>query len=121
MLKFICKIISEREYGIKNMPIIKSAIKRVKIAERQRIKNFAYKSKVKTTIKKFESSLNSDNLENANNNYKQCVSILDKASQKGIIPKNTVSRKKSLLSRKIKDFAQKAEANNLQDINENKE
>lgn len=84
------------------MPIIKSAIKRVKISEKQRIRNYAYKSKVKTLIKKFENSLSTENNDVIQQNFQQCVSTLDKAAQKGILAKNTVARKKSLLAKKFK-------------------
>lgn len=94
------------------MPIIKSSIKRVKISEKQRKRNSAYKSKVRTLIKKFEKSLTSENLEDANQSYHQCVSILDKAVQKGILAKNTVARKKSLLSKKLLLLKQKKPVQN---------
>ncbi|HNR65723.1 MAG TPA: 30S ribosomal protein S20 [Atribacterota bacterium] len=87
------------------MPIIKSAIKRVKISEKQLKRNSAYKSKVKTFIKKFENSLNTENNDVIEQHYRQCVSVLDKAAQKGILAKNTVSRKKSLLAKKYKLYA----------------
>ncbi|MDD2353105.1 MAG: 30S ribosomal protein S20 [Candidatus Caldatribacteriota bacterium] len=103
------------------MPIIKSAIKRVKISERQRLKNSAYKSKVKTLLKKFENAINSENLEDANQAHLQCVSILDKAAQKGILAKNTVSRKKSLLAKKLKNLSQINSNKNVQDSKEEKE
>ncbi len=45
------------------MPITKSAIKRVKLSEKQRQRNSAYKAKVKTLIKKFEKSLITENKE----------------------------------------------------------
>lgn len=88
------------------MPIIKSAIKRVSISEKQRVRNSAYKSKIKTFIKKFENSLNTENNETIEQYYRQCISTLDKAAQKGVLAKNTVSRKKSLLARKYKLHAQ---------------
>ncbi len=88
------------------MPIIKSAIKRVKISEKQLKRNSAYKSKVKTFIKKFENYLNTEkNNDVIEQHYRKCVSILDKAAQKGILAKNTVSRKKSLLAKKYKLYA----------------
>jgi len=83
------------------MPIIKSAIKRVKVSKKQHIINVAYKSKVRTLIKNFENSLASENLEGTKQYYQKCISALDKAAQKGILQKNTVSRKKSLLSKKL--------------------
>jgi small subunit ribosomal protein S20 len=84
------------------MPIIKSAVKRVKISEKQLKRNSAYKSRVKTFIKKFENSLNTEDKDAIEQHYRQCVSVLDKAAQKGILAKNTVSRKKSLLAKKFK-------------------
>lgn len=88
------------------MPIIKSAIKRVKISEKQHQRNSAYKSKVRTLIKKYENALTGENQTDVQQYYHQCISTLDKAAQKGILAKNTVSRKKSLLSKKLKHFTQ---------------
>ncbi len=87
------------------MPIIKSAIKRVKISEKQLKRNSAYKSRVKTFIKKFENALNTESKDVVEQHYRQCVSVLDKAAQKGILAKNTVARKKSLLAKKLKNQA----------------
>lgn len=111
MIKFISKIFLERK---SYMPIIKSAIKRVKISEKQRQRNSAYKSKVKTLIKKFEHSLTSENLEEANQLYHQCMSTLDKAVQKGMLAKNTVARKKSLLAKKLRLLSQNKQSENTQ-------
>ena len=119
MLKFTSKNIFRKDKGI-HMPIIKSAIKRVKISERQRQRNSAYKSKVKTLIKKFENALTSENIEDANQNFHQCISILDKAAHKGILAKNTVSRKKSLLSKKLRILSQSKQNKNTQSIDEKK-
>ncbi len=84
------------------MPIIKSAKKRVKTSEKRHKRNSAYKSKVKTLIKKLESSLTAEKYDVIQQYYRQCVSALDKAAQKGILAKNTVARKKSLLAKKLK-------------------
>ena len=102
------------------MPNIKSAIKRVKISEKQRQRNYSYKSKVKTLIKRFENSLNSTNMEEAKNNYHRCISILDKAAQKGILAKNTVARKKSLLSKKLLVQSQNTQSTNNDQVVEKK-
>ena len=91
------------------MPIIKSAIKRVKISEKQLKRNSAYKSRVKTFIKKFENALNTESKDVVEQHYRQCVSVLDKAAQKGILAKNTVARKKSLLAKKLKNQALSAQ------------
>ena len=101
------------------MPIIKSAIKRVKISEKQRIRNYAYKSKVKTLIKKFENSLSTEDSNVIQQNFQKCVSTLDKAAQKGIFVKNTVARKKSLLAKKLKLHALNVKEQAAQDAKRN--
>lgn len=118
MLKFTSKLLLERI--ILNMPIIKSAIKRVKVSEKQHLRNAAYKSKVRTLIKKFENSLSSENLEDTKKYYQKCISILDKAAQKGILQKNTVSRKKSLLSKKLLNLNQSKQVQNKENDKEEK-
>ncbi|MEA2086691.1 MAG: 30S ribosomal protein S20 [Candidatus Caldatribacteriota bacterium] len=83
------------------MPQIKSAIKRVKTSEKSRLRNISYKSKIKTTIKKFELALSEKNKEEIGKYFKDAVSILDKSVNKGILPKNTASRQKASLTKKL--------------------
>lgn len=83
------------------MPRIKSAIKRVKTAEKSHLRNIAYKSKIKTTIKKFNLALEEKNENDVIKYFKDSVSSLDKAVNKGILPKGTASRKKSRLAKKL--------------------
>ena len=65
------------------MANIKSAKKRVLVAEANRVRNVAFKSSIKTAVKKV---------------YQLC----DKAVVKGILHKNTAARKKSRLVLAIK-------------------
>lgn len=81
------------------MPNIKSAKKRVKIIETKTAQNSMLRTGYKTAIKKFESSV--ENNENVEENFKQAVKAIDKACANGIIKKNTASRKKSTLSKKL--------------------
>jgi len=83
------------------MPQIKSAIKRVKTSEKSYLRNSAFKSKIKSSIKKFNLALSENNENETNKYFKGSVSILDKAVTKGILPKNTSSRKKSRLAKKL--------------------
>ena len=83
------------------MPQIKSAIKRVKTSEKSHLRNMSYKSKVKSTIKKFALALSEKKKEESNKYFKDTVSILDKAVNKGILHKNTASRQKSNLTKKL--------------------
>jgi len=86
------------------MPKIKSAIKRVKTSEKSYLRNISYKSKIKSNIKKFNLALLEKNKEETNKYFKDSVLFLDKSVNKGILPKNTASRKKSRLAKKLNVF-----------------
>lgn len=79
----------------------KSAKKRVRIAERNRERNQAVKSRVKTMLKKVLASIETKDIETAKTTLSIAYKELDKAVSKGIMKKNTVSRKKSRLAAKV--------------------
>lgn len=81
------------------MPNIKSAIKRVKVAEKANIANSQAKSTMRTTVKKAEQAL-ANNAENAQELVVAANQALDKAASKGLIHKNAAARKKSRLAKK---------------------
>ncbi len=83
------------------MPKLKSAIKRVKTSEKSHLRNISYRSKIKTNIKKYNLALSEKNEDKTNKYFKDSVSILDKAVNKGILLKGTASRKKSRLAKKL--------------------
>jgi len=83
------------------MPQIKSAIKRVKTSEKSHLRNISYKSKIKSSTKKFNLSLSGNNQEESIKYFKDTVSSLDKSVNKGILPKNTASRQKSNLTKRL--------------------
>jgi small subunit ribosomal protein S20 len=74
------------------LPRIKSAKKRVDVAERNRLRNVAFKSAVRTAIKKVLTE--ADDVVRAEN-LKHAYSLLDRAVLKGILHKNTAARYKS--------------------------
>ncbi len=78
------------------MPIIKSAIKRVKQSEKRRQKNLLIKQSIKTAVKEFNAKPSAKSLAKAQSEY-------DKAVKKGLIKKNTASRRKANLAKKAKD------------------
>jgi len=88
----------------------KSAEKRIKITQRNRLQNKYYKTSVKTLIKLFyqttelsEISLSSKE-ENLKNLLKSIYSLLDKGTKKNIFHKNTAGRKKSQLAAHLNSF-----------------
>ena len=83
------------------MPQIKSSIKRVKTSEKSHLRNISYKSKIKSTIKKYNLALSEKNKEKTSKYFLESISILDKSVSKGILRKNTASRQKSILAKKL--------------------
>lgn len=79
------------------MPVIKSAIKRMRSDERKAERNQTVRSELKTLYKKIV-SLVSENPEQAKSEAKLLVSKLDKAAEHNIIPKQRADRKKSRLA-----------------------
>lgn len=83
------------------MPNIKSAIKRVSVIETKTLQNNMVKSEYKTAVKKFETAVLEGNKEKAEEALKLATKKIDSACSKGIIKKNTASRKKSNLAKKL--------------------
>ena len=79
----------------------KSAKKRVEVAERNRLRNQAVKSRVKTFVKKVLAAIEIKEVETAKSALVLAQKELDKAVTKGILNKNSVSRKKSRLAAKV--------------------
>ena len=84
---------------------IKSAKKRIKVIETKTLRNKMVKSKLKTIIKKLEASVAAGDKAAAEAQLKVCTSELSKAAAKGIMHKNTASRKISRLSALVNKMA----------------
>ena len=80
------------------MPNIKSAKKRVLVAERNHAKNVAVKSRVKTAVRRVLEALKS-NTEKVQELLNSAYKIIDKSVSKGVLHKNTAARKKSRLTK----------------------
>ncbi|MEW6003419.1 MAG: 30S ribosomal protein S20 [Nitrospirota bacterium] len=78
-----------------------SALKRVRQAAKRNIRNKSVRSAIKTIVKKVESAVASGNKEEAERALIEAVKTLNKAASKGVIHKNTASRKISRLTRKV--------------------
>jgi small subunit ribosomal protein S20 len=84
---------------VKKLANIKSAKKRILVAAKRQARNKHVKSYTKTAIKKFMQAVNAGDTANINALYVSAVSAVDKAATKGVIHKNTASRKKSQLTK----------------------
>jgi len=84
----------------------KTPAKRARKAEENRLRNKAFKSRLKTAIKKYESAVQEDNQEAARDNLLQVTSLIDKSVNKGVLHKNTAARRKSSLVKKFNSVGQ---------------
>ncbi|MCD8293936.1 MAG: 30S ribosomal protein S20 [Clostridia bacterium] len=87
------------------MPQIKSARKRVKQTTKRTLRNKSIKSAVKTEIKKMTALITAGDKAAAQARLPETCSVIDSAVSKGVLKKNTASRKKSSLALKINAMA----------------
>ena len=87
------------------MANIRSAKKRVLVAKRNTERNVAFKSSIKTAVKKALSLVNGDKNE-LDAAISKVYQLCDKAVGKGILHKNTAARKKSRLTKAINKLTQ---------------
>lgn len=91
------------------MANIKSASKRIQIAERNRLQNKSYKSAIKTLTKRFFDAIeqysaepSTEQLGVVQSKLAAATSKIDKAVKCGVLHRNTGARRKARLSRVIK-------------------
>ena len=77
------------------MANIKSQKKRILIAEKRRLANASFKSKMRTAIKKVRLAVEAKDVDAAQAAANKAGRLLDKAASKGIIHKNQAAQRKS--------------------------
>ncbi len=85
------------------MPIIKSAKKAARQTTKRTAKNVAIKKDIKSALKAFKANPSAENMKKIQSEY-------DKAVKKGLLKKNTASRRKSRLAKLAKEFNAKKPA-----------
>lgn len=88
------------------MPIIQSAKKALRSSARKRVFNLRRSRTLKTTLKETR-ELVSTNVKDAQKKLSDAYQAIDKAAKRGLIKKNTASRKKSRLAALIKKASAK--------------
>ena len=88
------------------MPNIKSAKKALRQSVKRQAYNKEIKDNVKNLIKKSRKAIEAKD-EKAKEIVAQAIKALDKATQKGVIKKNTGTRKKSRLHRRLNESLKK--------------
>lgn len=83
------------------MPNLASAAKRVRQNERNRLRNRALKAEIKTETRKLTDALHDGKLDQAKEQLSKVTKKLDQVAAKGALHRNTVSRRKSRLARRV--------------------
>lgn len=87
------------------MANIKSAKKRILVNETKAARNKAEKSKVKTYVKKVYAAIEANDKEAANAALLEAISVISKATSKGVYHKSTSSRKVSRMTKAVNKIA----------------
>ncbi len=91
--------IFKRVYSLANSP---QARKRARQATGRRAQNMSQRSEVRTSIKRFKSSLDDADTTVAQTAYREVTSQIDRAARKGLAHPNQASRLKSRLNARLK-------------------
>jgi small subunit ribosomal protein S20 len=78
-----------------------SALKRARQTERRTVRNRANASSLRTQLRALREAIEKGDKTAAGQAYRQTVSALDKAIQKGTLHENTASRYKSRLGKRV--------------------
>jgi len=89
------------------MANIKSAKKRVLITQRNTERNVAFKTSIKTAVKKVLACAVSEDKSQLNALLSNVYQLCDKAVSKGILHRNTAARKKSRLTKAVNKLTTK--------------
>jgi small subunit ribosomal protein S20 len=86
----------------------KSAIKRLRSADRRRLRNRVFRGGARTIVRKARQLMEAGREEEAREAVRRAASALDKAAEKGIIHKNNAARRKSRLMRQLNQMGREA-------------
>jgi small subunit ribosomal protein S20 len=81
------------------MANIASQEKRIHRAERERQENRRYTSSVKTYFRRLEDAAQQGDAARADTEYRELISLIDRAVKRGALHRNTGARKKSRAAR----------------------
>ena len=83
------------------MPNTRSAKKRLRQSQDQRVRNRSHKSALKTQVKRFQAAVSEGNADAARREYVLTTKALDQAAAENLIHKNVASRNKSRLAKQL--------------------
>jgi small subunit ribosomal protein S20 len=84
-----------------------SALKRARQTEKRSTRNRSNTSRLRSTLRSFREVLTSGDRKTAEARFRETVSAIDKAIQKGVLHANTASRYKARLRARLNKLAAK--------------
>jgi small subunit ribosomal protein S20 len=84
-----------------------SALKRTRQTEKRTQVNRANKSRFRTALRDLREAISAGDVKAAQTSFRESVSVIDKAIQKGVIHRNTAARYKSRLSARVNALSSK--------------
>ncbi|MDR1731177.1 MAG: 30S ribosomal protein S20 [Synergistaceae bacterium] len=88
------------------MPNKKSAERRVRVAERNRIYNRYWTTRCKNAVKKVLEAVEAKDSPVAAKHFDEAQSVIDKAVVKGVMHRNTAARRKKMMARRLKTLVE---------------
>ncbi|MDR1978977.1 MAG: 30S ribosomal protein S20 [Synergistaceae bacterium] len=88
------------------MPNKKSAERRVRTAERNRVYNRFWTTRCKNAVKKVLAAVDAKDGTEASKSFDTAQSVIDKAVVKGVMHRNTAARRKKMMARHLKTLAE---------------
>jgi len=83
------------------MPITSSAKKALRSSKRKKVFNLNRKNQLQSVVKEYKKLISAKKPDDARKLLPKVQKAIDKAAKRGIIKKNTASRKKSRLMKKL--------------------
>ncbi|MDR2529894.1 MAG: 30S ribosomal protein S20 [Synergistaceae bacterium] len=88
------------------MPNKKSAERRVRIEERNRLYNRYWTTRCKNAVKKLLAAVEAKDDAAVSQTFNMAQSVLDKAVVKGVMHRNTAARRKKMMARRVKTLSE---------------
>ena len=88
------------------MPNKKSAERRVRTMERNRVYNRYWTTRCKNAVKKVLEAVDAKDGAGAAKGFDTAQSVIDKAVVKGVMHRNTATRRKKMMAKRIKTLAE---------------
>lgn len=87
------------------MPSKKSAMRRVRTSERNRLYNRFWKTRCKNALKKVNAAVEKGDVAAATACLNEAQSVFDKAVVKGVLHHNNANRRKAMMAAKVKSLS----------------